>query len=81
MFSLCIGVVQHAKIRYLLSLPSDNLVYREKISAFRPLWVVELHTVIYEFNEMSFHNNERRGREGGEERKRETLGMSQFCSA
>jgi hypothetical protein len=46
MFSQGIGVQQHAKIRYLLSLPSDNLVYREKISAFRPLWVVKLHTEI-----------------------------------
>jgi hypothetical protein len=46
MFSLGIGVLQHAKTRYLLSLPSDNLIYGEKISALRPLWVVELHTEI-----------------------------------
>jgi hypothetical protein len=55
MFKLVRCVVcEHAKVRYLFSLPSNNLVDREKISAFRPLWVVKLQAGIYKFNGMSF---------------------------
>lgn len=73
----------HVKIGHLFSFPCNNLVDREKIVAFRPLWVVKFQAGRYKVKWMSFLCT--KGYICVWERVRghrlQTLGTSQFCSA